>query len=348
MNKKNDSLTGLTRREFIQGVAAASSVGMLLPLFPGKSLAAEKFPDHEITHIIAFKPGGSSDRASRPLKPYLDKHFGVPVVMENVGGASGMIGWTQFANAKPDGYTMCFINHPLFYQSIRFKKPRYKMSDFLSIGGLNDDPMLFVRHKDSKHKWNSFKDFVEDCKKNPNKYRFSMTGPASPHNIAAHAVMDAFKIKFIIVNAPGGSGPAAAMLAGQHVDGMVGPALSTFGLRDTATCFGILSDTLAPHMWPEGKSISATTGVKLPNISIARGFATHSKVKQLYPDRYQWLVEKFKAAATDPDFVADMKKKGMSDVMFWYSPEKLEERAKTLRELVDKYAFLFERKKKKG
>ncbi len=348
MSREKDIINGLTRREFIQAMTAAGTVGVFLPALSGESMAAAaKFPAHEIIHVICYKPGGSSDRASRALKPYLDKHFGVPVVMQNVPGASGIIGWTQFVNSKPDGYTMCFINWPIIYQTIRFKKTRYKISDFVHIGGLTDDPMLFVRHKDSKYKWENFKDFVDDCKKNPNKYRFSMTGPASPHNIASHAVMDAFDIKFVIVNAPGGSGEAASMLAGQHVDGMVGPALSTYGLRDIALCFGALSDREVPNMWPEGKMISETMGMKLPSISIPRGFATHAKVKQQYPERYQWLVEKFKAAATDPDFIADNKKKGMSDVMFWFPPEKLDEKAKTLMGLVDKYAFLFEPKKKK-
>jgi len=344
--RKKDALSGLTRREFMQTMTAAGAAGIILPAFSGESLAQAKFPAHEITHIICYGPGGSSDRASRALKPFLDKHFGVPVVMQNVPGASGMIGWTQFVNTKADGYTMTFIQYPIFYQTVRFKKTRYKVEDFAHIGGITDDPMLFVRHKDSKNKWNTFADFVEDCKKNPNKYRFSMTGPASPHNIASHVVMDAFDIKFVIVNAPGGSGEAASMLAGQHVDGMVGPALSSYGLRDIATCFGVLSDIKAPNMWPEGELISETMGMKVPNISVPRGFATHAKVKENYPDRYKWLVDGFKAAATDPGFIAENKKAGMIDVMFWFSPEKLDEKADTLNGLVDKYAFLFEPQKK--
>ena len=173
-----------------------------------------------------------------------------------------------------------------------------------------------------------------------------MMGPGSPHNMACHLVMDLFNIKFVIVNSPSGSGEAATMVTGGHVDGGVFPALGGYGLRDTAVCFGILSDRTTPNMWPEGKLVSETTGVKTPSISVARGFATHASLKTEYPDRYQWLVEKFKVAATDPDFIADCKKRAMSDVMYYFPPEELDEKASTLMKLVDKYSFVFERKKK--
>jgi putative tricarboxylic transport membrane protein len=339
--KIGKEMTGLTRRQFVQGVAAVGTATMFAPLIASK-LHAEDFPSHEFYHTIAFSPGGSSDRASRRLKPFLDKHFGQPVVMENKPGASGMAGWTYFMHKEKNGYNICFVNWPLVYQAIRFKNARFKISDFAHIGGLTDDPMLFLRHKDSKHQWNTFDDFVEDCKKHPNEFTMSMTGPASPHNIASHAVMDAFDIKFTIVNAPGGSGPAASMLAGQHVDGMVGPALSSFGIRDSAVCFGICADRTVPNMWPEGKPISQTTGVAVPSVSIPRGFATHAEVKEKYPDRFEWLVEHFKAAATDPEFIKQIHKDGLTDVMFWFPPEELDKKAKNLMALVDKYAFLFE------
>ncbi len=341
MKSEKKELRGLDRREFIQ-----TATTIFLLFVSTKSYAADKFPTHEISYIIPFRAGGGADRTARLLKPYLDKHFGVPLVIQTLPGASGAIGWTEFVNSEPDGYTTCLVTWPILYQTIRFKKPRYKSSDFVNIGGINDDPMLFIRHKDSKHKWNTFKDFVEACKAEPNKYRLCMTGPASPHNLAAYAAMDAFDIKFVVVNVAGGSGEAMSMLAGQHVDAMVSPALACYGLRDSAICFGVFSDREVPNMWPEGKPISETMGIKLPNISIPRGFATHAKVKEQYPARYQWLVEKFKAAATEPSLIAEVKKKGMSDVMFWYPPEKLRERAQTLMDLVDKYAFLFEAKKK--
>jgi len=330
----------LTRREFIQGMGAAG-VALCLPFSMGTAHGAD-FPSREIFHIIAFKPGGSSDRSSRPLEPFLRKHFGVPVVMQNVPGASGMVGWTQFMKEKPDGYTMCYVNWPLVYQAVKFKNARFKISDFAHIGGMTDDPMLFVRHKDSKHKWENFGDFVEDCKKNPNTYKLSMTGPASPHNIACHVVMKKFGIKFNVINAPGGSGEAAAMLAGQHVDGMVGPALSSYGLRDTAVCFGILSDRKVPNMWPEGELISKTMNVKIQPVTIPRGFATHAKVKEKYPERFKFLVEKFKAAMLDPEYIAMVEKAGSSDVVYYFPPEELDAKAQNLMELVDEYSHLFE------
>ena len=62
--------------------------------------------------IVAYPAGGNTDIGARILAAIAEKEFGQPVVVVNKGGAGGQLGFTEGARAKPDGYTVTFINLP--------------------------------------------------------------------------------------------------------------------------------------------------------------------------------------------------------------------------------------------
>ena len=64
------------------------------------------FPERPIRLIVSFPPGGASDGVARILAEGLSSRLGVPVVVENQGGAAGTIAGAMVARAAPDGYTM--------------------------------------------------------------------------------------------------------------------------------------------------------------------------------------------------------------------------------------------------
>src|SRR4029450_8748625 len=70
------------------------------------SLAAAQYPDHTITMVVPFPPGGVADTVARPVAEAMSRDLKQPVVVENKGGAGGGIGMAQVAKAKPDGYTI--------------------------------------------------------------------------------------------------------------------------------------------------------------------------------------------------------------------------------------------------
>src|SRR3546814_13815108 len=67
---------------------------------------AADYPSQPITFIVPYSAGGSSDTRSRQLAQKLSESLGATVVVENRPGASGNIGTSQIARAKPDGYTI--------------------------------------------------------------------------------------------------------------------------------------------------------------------------------------------------------------------------------------------------
>src|SRR4029434_8050611 len=68
--------------------------------------AFAQYPDHTITMIVPFPPGGVADTVARPVADAMSRELKQPVVVENKGGAGGGIGMAQVAKAKPDGYTI--------------------------------------------------------------------------------------------------------------------------------------------------------------------------------------------------------------------------------------------------
>jgi tripartite-type tricarboxylate transporter receptor subunit TctC len=67
---------------------------------------AQNYPSRPIHIVIGFPPGGAIDTLARVLAPKLSKDLGQPVLIDNEGGAGGVIGMQFVANTEPDGYTL--------------------------------------------------------------------------------------------------------------------------------------------------------------------------------------------------------------------------------------------------
>src|SRR6516162_7684481 len=76
----------------------------LATLVSAKAAVAQEWPQRPVTMVIPFAAGGALDVLGRILQPGLSEALRVPVIIENVGGAGGMIGASRVAKASPDGY----------------------------------------------------------------------------------------------------------------------------------------------------------------------------------------------------------------------------------------------------
>ncbi len=75
-------------------------------VFATGAASAQTYPNRPITMIVAFPPGGADDATARMIQDPLQKALGQPIVIENIGGAGGMIAAAKAARAAPDGYTI--------------------------------------------------------------------------------------------------------------------------------------------------------------------------------------------------------------------------------------------------
>src|SRR3970040_1686687 len=100
-----------------------------------KPAARAAFPTKPVRIIVPYSPGGGLDFIARLVSQPLHARWGVPVVVDNRPGASGMVGSSIVAKATPDGYTLAmisveFITAPLVYR----KSPYHTLKDFSSVG----------------------------------------------------------------------------------------------------------------------------------------------------------------------------------------------------------------------
>ena len=100
--------------------------------------SAQTYPDRPVTLIVAFAPGGADDATARIIQDAMQKALGQPIVIENIGGAGGMIAAAKAARAAPDGYTIMLHQDalaagPALYPNLTFDPEK----DFVPIGLVN-------------------------------------------------------------------------------------------------------------------------------------------------------------------------------------------------------------------
>lgn len=189
--------------------------------------AQTDFPKGPINYIIPFNPGGQSDVEARLQQPYLEKILGVPIVITYMPGAGGALAWTKFAQAKPDGYSVCGINIPhIILQPLSQKDAAFKTEDLHPLCIFESTPIGLAVKKDSK--MNSVKEFVEFAKANPGKITVGISGKFSGHHMASLEFMKMTDVKLTLVTFTGAAPQVTALLGG-HVEAIWGNSSDLVG-----------------------------------------------------------------------------------------------------------------------
>jgi len=206
----------LEKENTMKKMALLLVIGLLLP---GMALAAD-FPKGPITYVIPFNPGGQSDVEARLQQPHLEKILGIKIIVEYKPGAGGALAWTQFAQAKPDGYTVCGINIPhIILQPLSQKDANFKTEDLKPLCIFESTPIGLAVKKTSKI--NTLKEFIDFAKANPGKITVGMSGKLSGHHMASLQFEKRNGIKLTQV-AFTGAAPQATALLGGHVEAIWG------------------------------------------------------------------------------------------------------------------------------
>jgi len=178
--------------------------------------SAQTYPNKAIRIVVPYPPGGGADITARPIAQKLSERWGQPVVIENRGGASGMIGAEIVAKAPPDGYTLMVsasaevaLNVALFP-----KMPYDPVRDFAPITLATVTPIMLVVHPSVPIK--SANEYIAIAKAKPGSMTFGSVGSGSPHHFAGEWLKMLAKID--IVHVPyKGSGPEIIDLLGGHL-----------------------------------------------------------------------------------------------------------------------------------
>jgi len=283
----------LTR--FFRGLLLVVSCALSTPL-----LAA--WPDDQsIELVVGFAPGGGTDLMARAMAPYMEKKLGgrARIVVVNKPGASGEISNTYVARAKPDGYTIGFINVPGFVFTPMYKKTAYQNDDLRIIARVVDDPSVLMARKDAKN--GSLQEIVATLKKDPESLSFANSGRGTSGHLSLLKLQQVGQFKGSAI-AYKGAGEFKSALMGGHVDyafASVGEFLAAN--NDSVRAIAVLSDkrfdVLGPV--PTAKELGFNA-----LISSERGIAAPKAVSDEIAQRLQQAI---KETLEDPVFIASVK-----------------------------------------
>lgn len=223
-------------------------VGLLCILSLAVSVFAE-YPEKPITFIVMYSPGGSSDTFVRALQPGLEKALGQPIVVKNVTGGGGAVGFAEAVAARPDGYTVTLPNNAMFsLEGLGHVQFSYKDFDLVARVILED----YTVTVNADRPWNTFQEFVDDAQANPGKYKFGFSGVGSSTHIVSLALADQFNYEVDQVPYEGGAQAVAACMGG-HIDALTNhPAEVISGVEAgelrTLVTFGEKRSTLLPDV----------------------------------------------------------------------------------------------------
>jgi len=188
----------------------------VLLLAPGVALA-QAWPAKAVTFVVPFAPGGGTDISARTVAAKLQQKWGQPIVIENRGGAGGVIGSDVVAKARPDGYTLLIANvgitsiNPALYPKLPYDPDKA----FAPISLICELP--FVLMASPKLPANSVKELVAYAKANPEKVTYASSGQGGSPHLTAELFQLLTGTKMTHVPYKGG-GPAMTDLMAGHVD----------------------------------------------------------------------------------------------------------------------------------
>jgi len=179
--------------------------------------APAQYPVKPVRLIVPAAPGGGTDIVTRSVVPALAENLGQNVLIENRGGAGGIIGTDIVAKAAPDGYTllMAYVSHAT-NPTLNKTLPYDTLRDFAPITLMSHEPTLLVTHPSVPA--NTLAEFIAWATAGAAKGKLSYaTDPGSAGFLAGELFKQATGLKAIEYIPYKGSGPAAADVVAGHV-----------------------------------------------------------------------------------------------------------------------------------
>jgi tripartite-type tricarboxylate transporter receptor subunit TctC len=182
--------------------------------FTQSALAQDKWPSRPIKLIVPYAAGGNTDAVARIAGVHLQNDLGVSVVIENRGGAGGIVGTDAVAKAAPDGYTLCVCSiGPLTISPATEQLPYDPLNDLVPISLLNTNPLILLVNPAVKA--NSVPELIALAKASPDGLNYSSSGIGGLMYFSAELFRSKTGSKLTHVPYRGGAPATAAVIAGE-------------------------------------------------------------------------------------------------------------------------------------
>jgi tripartite-type tricarboxylate transporter receptor subunit TctC len=220
--------------------------------------AGQSFPLRPMRIIVPYPPGAGTDFTARLIGARLHESLGQPVVVENRGGAGGIIAAETAARAAPDGYTIFFGTPAALCISpaVQPKITYDTLRDFAPISLLVVNPQILVAH--SSFPGNSVAELVQLARSQPGKWSYASVGVGSPQHLGMELLKVRANVDIVHVPYKGGGPATTDVLAGRipifmSSMGSLLPHLKSGKLKALG-----LAGTARSHVFPDLPTIAET------------------------------------------------------------------------------------------
>ena len=213
----------MLKLKVLLAVCVAALLGLSAP-----DVSAQDYPTKPIILIVPFPAGGGVDVVGRIVAEKLSAALGQQVVVDNRGGAAGVIGTRIAKAAVPDGYTLVMATSgSIAINPNLYVNPGYQpVKDLQPIGLISSTPIVLMAHPSSPE--TTLQQVIDTAKREPGKMNIGTPPPGTSANLAAELLKSLAGIDYTIVTYRG-TGPLTTDVLGGHVKlalNVLAPAMS--------------------------------------------------------------------------------------------------------------------------
>jgi len=180
-----------------------------------QAVAFAAYPDRPVTLIVPYAVGGPTDMMGRQFAEALGRELGQPVIVNNKGGSSGLVGAGLLSRSKADGYTIGLLLTPVtaIAPLTQNDATQEQIKALTPVSELVNYSMIMLVGQNSRLV--SVKDIVELARKNPGQVTYGSTGVGSTNHLSAELLSHAADVKMIHVPFKGNAPAANEIFAGR-------------------------------------------------------------------------------------------------------------------------------------
>lgn len=212
------------------------------------AFAQDAWPDRPVRFIVTSAAGGGIDLMARILADGLSRQLPKPVVIENVGGAGGLVATRLVAKGEPDGYTFLFQGPGYAALPYIHRNPGYDVNkDFAPVSLVAKFPLVLTTKPSLGVK--TLPEFIAMVKAKPGKYTFGSSGIGGASHIPLEAIKEQAGLDMVHVPYRGSGATSAALIAGEidlTIDGLA-PQIGNIQ-SGRVTPLGVSTRERAPQM----------------------------------------------------------------------------------------------------
>src|SRR4051812_9512949 len=251
-------------RQFLLALFAFALLGAAI-----SPAAAQIWPERPVTMVVPFPPGGGTDLLGRIVAKGLTDVLGQQVVVENVGGAGGMIGSARVVKSPPDGYTMVIGTTADSINQSLYKNPLYNFAtDLVPAGLMGSQPTVLLARKDFPA--TTLQEFAAYVKANVASTKMGSAGVGSTGHLFCELLHAELGIHGVTHVPYRGGGPAMQDLIAGRYDYLCTLGPTGKQLLEANQVKGIA--ILAPKRSPELPMLASTGEQGLPNFDVSTWF----------------------------------------------------------------------------